>query len=59
MATKDLDFSAILDVAALKHECELVFQGDGQRVADVRSDLLPIFKKASAQGRERARWSLQ
>ncbi|SCX21994.1 [protein-PII] uridylyltransferase [Agrobacterium rosae] len=55
MATKDLDFSAILDVAALKHECELVFQGDGQRVADVRSDLLPIFKKASAQGREKAR----
>jgi len=55
MATKDLDFSAILDVDALKRECETVFQGDGQRVSDVRADLLPIFKKASAQGRDKAR----
>ncbi len=55
MASKDLDFSAILDVVALKHESDLVFQGDGKRVSDVRSDLLPIFKKASNDGRQRAR----
>lgn len=55
MASKDLDFSAILDVVALKHQCELVFQGDGKRVSDVRSDLLPIFKKASSDGRQMAR----
>ena len=55
MASKDLDFSAILDVAALKHQCDLVFQGDGKRVSDVRSDLLPIFKKASSDGRQMAR----
>ncbi|QCI98947.1 [protein-PII] uridylyltransferase [Agrobacterium larrymoorei] len=55
MASKDLDFSAILDVAALKQECDLVFQGDGKRVSDARSDLLPIFKKASADGRQKAR----
>ncbi|TBN17227.1 [protein-PII] uridylyltransferase [Agrobacterium cavarae] len=55
MASKELDFSAILDVAALKHQCDLVFQGDGKRVSDVRSDLLPIFKKASSDGRQMAR----
>ncbi|NTJ41196.1 [protein-PII] uridylyltransferase [Agrobacterium larrymoorei] len=55
MASKDLNFSALLNVAALKQECDLVFQGDGKRVLDARSELLPIFKKASAQGREKAR----
>ncbi len=55
MAIKDLDFSEILDVSALKRECDIIFKNDGKRIADVRSDLLPIFRKASTEGREKAR----
>jgi [protein-PII] uridylyltransferase len=55
MANKELDFTALLNVAALKQECDAVFQASGKRVADVRSELLPIFRKASNEGREKAR----
>ena len=55
MAISDLDFSAILDVPALKQECDLVFKGEGKRISDVRSELLPIFRKASTEGRQKAR----
>jgi len=55
MAISDLDFSAILDVPALRQECDLVFKGEGKRISDVRSELLPIFRKASTEGRQKAR----
>ena len=49
MAIKDLDFSEILDVSALKRDCDIIFKEDGKRIADVRSDLLPLFRKASTE----------
>ena len=55
MAIKDLDFSDILDVSALKRDCDIIFKEDGKRIADIKSDLLPIFRKASTEGREKAR----
>ncbi|HCJ70468.1 MAG TPA: bifunctional uridylyltransferase/uridylyl-removing protein, partial [Agrobacterium sp.] len=55
MAIKDLDFSDILDVSALKRDCDVIFREDGKRIADIKSDLLPIFRKASTEGREKAR----
>ncbi|HAU77332.1 MAG TPA: [protein-PII] uridylyltransferase [Agrobacterium sp.] len=55
MAIKDLDFSDILEVSALKRDCDVIFREDGKRIADIKSDLLPIFRKASTEGREKAR----
>ena len=56
MAIKDLDFSDILDVSALKRDCDVIFREDGRRIADIRSDLL---REASTEGREKARERLK
>jgi [protein-PII] uridylyltransferase len=55
MVMHDIDFAGILDVAALKAECQrLVNQHDGDQDG-LRRVLLPTLKKASHDGRENAR----
>jgi len=55
MATQDIDFSAILDVAALSARCERLVAEHGAGTDEFRRALLAALKKASAEGRERAK----
>ncbi|TDK35327.1 [protein-PII] uridylyltransferase [Rhizobium deserti] len=55
MARHDIDFSELLDVARLKEECEAVFTGRDCPLLETRATLLPILKRASAEGRQKAR----
>lgn len=55
MAHKEIDYSEILDVEAFQKECDAVFAGSGKPLLDARAQLLPIFRKASTEGRKRAR----
>lgn len=55
MAHKEIDYSEILDVEAFQKECDAVFAGSGKPLLDARSQLLPIFRKASNDGRKTAR----
>jgi [protein-PII] uridylyltransferase len=55
MAHKEIDYSEILDVEAFQKECDAVFAESGKLLLDARSQLLPIFRKASNEGRKRAR----
>ncbi|APO73275.1 PII uridylyl-transferase [Rhizobium etli 8C-3] len=56
MATMtDIDFSEILDTALLQKLCEAVAEANRSRPDVMRSDLLAILKKASIDGRQRAR----
>jgi len=54
MVTHDIDFSAILDVSALRAECETLVKLHEDK-KDERSALLALLKKASQEGREKAR----
>jgi len=58
MAKTDHDYSAILDIAALKAECEAAAVFHKGHLLDTRAALLPILKKATADGREAARQKL-
>jgi [protein-PII] uridylyltransferase len=55
MATHDIDFSRILDVDLVRKQCEAIAEANRSRPDVLRADLLAALKKASAQGRERAR----
>ncbi|WP_313615573.1 [protein-PII] uridylyltransferase [Agrobacterium sp.] len=55
MAHKEIDYAEILDVEAFQKECDAVFAGEGKLLLDARSQLLPIFRKASNEGRNKAR----
>ncbi|PZM12163.1 [protein-PII] uridylyltransferase [Rhizobium tubonense] len=55
MATNDTDFSDILDVAALRAECEALVEHYGARKDELRNALLAVLKKASQDGREKAK----
>ena len=54
METHHIDFSTILDVSALKAECEALAKR-GLDKNEERSALLALLKKASLDGREEAR----
>ncbi|AYG57896.1 [protein-PII] uridylyltransferase [Rhizobium jaguaris] len=54
MVTHDIDFSVILDVPALRAECETLAKRHRDD-KDQRSALLALLKKASQEGREKAR----
>lgn len=58
MAKLDIEYDELLDVAALKAECEAVARNHAGHLLDIRAGVLPILKKASADGREVARTRL-
>ncbi|QLF69198.1 [protein-PII] uridylyltransferase [Peteryoungia desertarenae] len=58
MAQAEITFAELLDVDALVAACDLVAKEHPNGVLDARASLLPILKKASAEGREAARLQL-
>ena len=58
MVTRDLDFSKILDVELLQKQCDAVAEANGNRPDVMRADLLAVLKKASTEGRQKAREAL-
>ncbi|TCR90870.1 [protein-PII] uridylyltransferase [Rhizobium sp. BK376] len=55
MAMHDLDFSGILDIDLLRKQCDAAAEANRNRPDVLRADLLAVLKKASAEGREKAR----
>jgi [protein-PII] uridylyltransferase len=55
MARHDIDFSELMDVDRLKADCKAVVEGGSRPSLEVRAALLPILRKASVEGREKAR----
>ncbi len=55
MATRDIDFSEILDVELLQGQCDAIAEANRNRPDVLRSDLLAVLKKASVEGRLKAR----
>ncbi|MBC7311980.1 MAG: [protein-PII] uridylyltransferase [Rhizobium sp.] len=58
MAMTELEYGDLLDVAALKADCEAVALAHSGHLLDIRAGLLPILKKVSADGRELAKEKL-
>ncbi|NKL75747.1 [protein-PII] uridylyltransferase [Rhizobium leguminosarum] len=57
-AMRDLDFSNILDVELLQKQCDAVAEANRNRPDVLRADLLAVLKKASTEGRQKAREAL-
>ncbi|MBY5359052.1 [protein-PII] uridylyltransferase [Rhizobium leguminosarum] len=57
-AMRDLDFSSILDVELLQKQCDAVAEANRNRPDILRADLLAVLKKASTEGRQKAREAL-
>ncbi|MBY5643816.1 [protein-PII] uridylyltransferase [Rhizobium leguminosarum] len=57
-AMRDLDFSNILDVELLQKQCDAVAEANRNRPDVLRADLLAVLKKASIEGRQKARKAL-
>ena len=57
-AMRDLDFSTILDTELLQNQCDAVAEANRNRPDVMRSDLLAVLKKASTEGRQKARAAL-
>ncbi|MBY5853377.1 [protein-PII] uridylyltransferase [Rhizobium ruizarguesonis] len=55
---RDLDFSNILDVELLQKQCDAVAEANRNRPDILRADLLAVLKKASTEGRQKAREAL-
>ncbi|WHO73155.1 [protein-PII] uridylyltransferase [Rhizobium sp. BT03] len=53
-----LDFSQILDVELLQKQCDAVAEANRNRPDLLRADLLAVLKKASTEGRQKARAAL-
>ncbi len=58
MAKIDHEYGDILDVAALKMQCEAAALSHAGNLLDIRAALLPILKQATFDGREVARVKL-
>ncbi|API53557.1 [protein-PII] uridylyltransferase [Rhizobium leguminosarum] len=58
IAMRDLDFSNILDVELLQKQCDAVAEANRNRPDILRADLLAVLKKASTEGRQKARAAL-
>ncbi|NKN35085.1 [protein-PII] uridylyltransferase [Agrobacterium sp. a22-2] len=52
MAKLDDEYRDVLDVAGLKAQCEAAARSNNGNLLETRAALLPILKKASAEGRE-------
>jgi len=57
-AMRDLDFSNILDVELLHKQCDAIAEANRNRPDVMRADLLAALKKASTEGRQKARAAL-
>ncbi|MBX4967540.1 [protein-PII] uridylyltransferase [Rhizobium binae] len=57
-AMRDLNFSRILDTELLQNQCDAVSEANRNRPDIMRADLLAILKKASTEGRQKARTAL-
>ncbi|MDK4731672.1 [protein-PII] uridylyltransferase [Rhizobium sp. CNPSo 3490] len=57
-ATRNLDFSEILDAELLQKQCEAVAEANRNRPDIMRADLLAALKRASTDGRQKARAAL-
>ncbi len=55
MATRTSDFSEILDVELLQGQCDAIAEANRNRPDVLRNDLLSVLKKASVEGRRKAR----
>ena len=55
MARHDIDFSELLDVARLKAGCKAIIKDGNRPQLELRSALLPVLRRASVEGREKAR----
>ncbi|MBB3592754.1 [protein-PII] uridylyltransferase [Rhizobium sp. BK529] len=55
MVTHDIDFSEIFDVELLQGQCDAIAEANRNRPDVLRSDLLAVLKKASIDGRRKAR----
>lgn len=55
MARYEIDFSGLLDLAQLRKDCKAVLEREADKILEMRAALLPIFRKASNEGREKAR----
>ncbi|ABC89209.1 [protein-PII] uridylyltransferase protein [Rhizobium etli CFN 42] len=55
---RDLDFSTILDTELLQKQCDAVAEANRNRPDIMRADLLAVLKKASTEGRQKARAAL-
>ena len=55
MARHAIEYGDLVDIAALKAECESAAIACKGHLLDTRAALLPILKKASSEGREQAR----
>ncbi|MFS2178837.1 [protein-PII] uridylyltransferase [Rhizobium pisi] len=58
IAMRDLDFSNILDVELLHKQCDAIAEANRNRPDVMRADLLAALKKASTEGRQKARAAL-
>ncbi len=58
MARHDIDFSELLDLDTLKAECRTVMTED-RPLLEARAALLPLLRRASADGRQKARELLE
>lgn len=58
MAKTEIDYSEILDVAALAAQCDDIAKTAGHNPQEARTALLAALRKASAEGREKARQAL-
>ncbi|MGK6316127.1 [protein-PII] uridylyltransferase [Neorhizobium sp. DT-125] len=55
MARHDIDFSELLDVARLRAECRAIAGDRDRPQLELRAALLPVLRRASVEGREKAR----
>lgn len=55
MAREEIDFSGLLDVAQLRQDCETILERGEGKILEMRAALLPVLRKASNDGREKAR----
>ncbi|AXV14265.1 [protein-PII] uridylyltransferase [Neorhizobium sp. SOG26] len=55
MAKNEIDFSELLDLARLRIDCEAIVKDGALRQLEARGALLPVLRKASVEGRKKAR----
>ncbi|MBP1841898.1 [protein-PII] uridylyltransferase [Rhizobium petrolearium] len=55
MARYDIDFSELLDVARLRAECRAIVAHSDRPQLEMRAVLLPLLRRASVEGRQKAR----
>lgn len=58
MARHEIDYSELLDLAQLREECETIARRSSAKLLEMRAALLPVLRRASNEGRDRARAAL-